>query len=76
MFQGWKQQYARIRKQRIVLEVVCAYKLALQVPAATVTEVTDHQASDEVDEQDTGHREDHINDRQLQHLLGTHKHTK
>lgn len=52
------------------------YKLALQVPAAAVTQVPDHQPSDEVYQQDTGHREDHIDDRQLQHLLqyNTYKH--
>lgn len=47
------------------------YKLALQIPAAAVTQVTDHQTSDEVNEEDAGHCEDHVDDGQLQHLLET-----
>lgn len=41
------------------------YKLALQVPTAAVTQVSNHQSTDEINEQDTCHREDHINDGEL-----------
>lgn len=45
------------------------YKLALQIPTAAVTEVTNDQASDEINEQDAGHCKDHVDDGQLQHFL-------
>ncbi len=41
------------------------YKLALQIPATAVTQVADHQTSDEINEQDAGHSEDHVDDGQL-----------
>lgn len=60
---------ARVPPRRLPAAQPVTHELPLQVPAAEVTQVAHEEAAAEVDEQDAGHGEEHVDDGQLQHLL-------
>lgn len=60
---------ARVPPRRLPAAQPLTHELPLQVPAAEVTQVAHEEAAAEVDEQDAGHGEEHVDDGQLQHLL-------